>query len=455
MNKTESIPVLVLGVESSIVGYVVKEIPDSPFTVLSYDFKYFEEPLSPMPAAILCGPPMEGMQTSEVAQALRMIYPTTPIFYITSDRSSFNRKQFQKNGFTDAFLLPADQLILIETVKRLLAAIGQIKSFRTVRLMDISSENVLGFDLYLQLPVNKKYIKYASASDVLSDARARRLKEMHVQVASVSEDQISKFYQFTAAQLKKLNSNSGVSETEKKERRESAVRSLFSGIFGEDSKDDTISQGRGMMTDCQEIIKSYILDECETPAAWLDKIMNVSATGGGAYNHSANVSTYAALFSIGTGIGQTDEIALAGLLHDIGLSELPLEIANKQEADMTDTEKQVYQRHPVTSVNMLKEKKLIMSEKVMKIIEQHHERFDGKGYPNAIAGNRVLKDAQILAIADSFDYLMKVEVGKASLSPLQAMQKIQEMNSKSGETKFDPDLLKSIMGLFQMDKKAA
>lgn len=452
MDKKESIPLLALGVESPIVDLVGKEIPDGKINALAYDLKYFEEPMDPPPAGIMCGPSSE-MQASEIAQSLRMIYPEAPIFFITTDRSTFNRKQFQKNGFTDAFLLPADQLILIETVKRLLAALGQMRAFRTVRLMDIPSDNVLGFDLYLQMPVNKKYIKYAGASDVLSEARANRLKQMQVQVAAVSEDQMTKFYQFAAAQLKKLNSSSTMSETEKKEQRENAVRNLFSGIFGEDSKEDTLSQGRSMMTDCQQIIKSYVMDECGSPMTWLDKVMSVSSSGSGAYNHSANVSTYAALFSIGIGMGQADELALAGLLHDIGLSDLPVAITSKSEDQMTKEELEVYHRHPITSVNMLKEKKIILGEKIMKIIEQHHEKFNGRGYPNGVEGTRILKEAQILAIADQFDYLTKVVFGKPTLSPSEAMMKIHEMNSK--EAIYDPSLVQMIMNLFQVSAKAA
>lgn len=450
--------ILSLGVDPAVMEFLSKEIPTCKMDVQPYDLKYFEAALTPSPVAIFCGLPKAEleMQVAEVAQALRMIYNSIPIYFVSIERTSFNRKQLQKNGFTDAFLMPSDQSVFIETIQKMLSALGELKVYRSVRLMDIPSENVLGFDLYLHMPANNKYVKYASSTDVLSEKRLERLHSYEIATASVSEDQMKQFYDFTAAQLSRLGSSNKISETQKKELRENAVRDLFTGIFGEAGKDDTIDKGRAVMNDCQEVIKSYILNESESKNTWFDKIMNVASAAGGAYNHASNVSTYAALFSIGLGIGKPDEIALAALLHDIGMADIPLEIAVKSERERTPEETKAYQRHVMLSVNMLKEKKLMVPENVFKIIAQHHERFDGKGYPDAIPGHRFMKEAQILAIADQFDYLTKVQAGKPAMMPMAAMEEILRRNSASkDEVFYDPQLLLQISNLFHVGKKAA
>ena len=453
----KNIKILSLGVESSINDVVAKEFPYCEIDAQPYDFKYFESPVTPSPAAILCGiPSNDELKIVEVAQSLRMIYTNIPIFFASTQRVQFNRKDMQKNGFTDAFLLPADQQVFSDTLRKLLSVLANLKSFRTVRLVDIPSENTLGFDLYIHMPANNKYMKFASATDVLSKERAERLKNYDIARAAVSEDQIKKFYEYTATQLSKLNSKTTISETEKRELREKAVRDLFTGIFAEAKKEDTIAQGQSVMNDCQEIIKSYILNECQSSASWFEKILTLANNTGGTYHHASNVSTYAALFAIGLGLNNVDEIALAGLLHDIGLADIPLEIAMKEDGKRTPEEETTYRRHPLLSVNMLKEKRMSVPENVSKIILQHHERYDGKGYPEQIEGQRIIKGAQIIAIADLFDYLTVTKPNKLGLAPLVAMEKIIEMNTKTmGEIYFDPQLIQQIHNLFKADKKAA
>ena len=455
MSKAE-LSFLCLGVDAPSLTALTAAVPTANLQASGYEMTFFEQAVPVPPLAILCGTPPEEMQPVEVAQSLRMIYPTTPIFFLTLKRETFNRKSLQKNGFTDAFLLPTDQSVLNDAVQRMLALAGELKVFRNVRLVDIPSDNVLGFDLYLHMPANNKYIKYAASTDVLDASRLERLNNKQINTISVSEDQMEKFYEFTAAQLKKLGSSTTISETEKRQLRERAVRDLFTGIFGESDKADSIGHGREVMNDCQQIIKSYIVGENAQPSKWIDKMLSISSTMGNVYNHAANVSTYAALFSIGLGIGNADEIALAGLLHDIGLADLPSEVTSKEDGERSPEEEAIYRKHPHLSVEMIREKKLIVPEKVMKIIAQHHERFDGKGYPEGVAGPKFLPEAQILALASLFDYLTAVKSGKGRLTPMQAIDEIMKMNSTTeGEMPFDPNLVNQIVGLFQSEAKAA
>jgi HD-GYP domain-containing protein (c-di-GMP phosphodiesterase class II) len=126
------------------------------------------------------------------------------------------------------------------------------------------------------------------------------------------------------------------------------------------------------------------------------------------------------LLAIGLGVGDVDEIGLAGLLHDIGVADLPAEICEKSELDRTEEEKKIYETHPQKSVAMIKNKKIIVSEKVMTIISQHHERYDGKGYPNRPPGERLLVESQLLAVADAIEKITRVVANKARINMLEA-----------------------------------
>jgi HD-GYP domain-containing protein (c-di-GMP phosphodiesterase class II) len=451
--------IALIGMDPICAKLIIETNPDVNFASHPYADNLFEAPISPEPAILLCGPPTDQMAPAEVAQSLRMLYPTTPIYFVTKVRQAFHRVNLIKNGFSDAFLLPNDTSILQVSLTRDLshATSGKVKALRTVQLIDVPPGAVLGFDLYLYFPANKRHIKYVSSTDSLDEKRAQRLVDHKVQSALVSEDQIKDFYSFTASQLRNMG-GSAMSETEKKEKRERAVRDLLSGMFSESSKDDTLTQGRQIMADCQEIVKSYMA-QGESKNPWYNRFLEVSASGENSYSHSANVSTFAALFSVGLGIGNPEEVALAGLLHDIGLSDLPLEISLKDEKDRTPEETAIYQKHPINSIELIKEKKMIVSENVMKFILQHHERYDGRGYPEAISGVRLKPESQLLALADRLDEMTTVREGHPRISHAEAIRQIaKEAADRPGESFIDPALLKKIMSLFptsDIDKKVA
>jgi len=97
-----------------------------------------------------------------------------------------------------------------------------------------------------------------------------------------------------------------------------------------------------------------------------------------------------------------DELQLhaAALVHDIGMAFLPLSLLNKTER-YTDQERKKLLDHPSHSANLLVG--LENWDLAGKIVKQHHERVDGKGYPNNLSKNEIVDGAKILAIADTFE----------------------------------------------------
>ena len=99
----------------------------------------------------------------------------------------------------------------------------------------------------------------------------------------------------------------------------------------------------------------------------------------------------------------TDQIAglyLAGLVHDIGKVIIPTEILVKQ-TKLTEKEFALIQKHPEVGYQILKN--LPFTQPIAVMVQQHHERLDGSGYPFQLKGNEILKGARILAIADTIE----------------------------------------------------
>jgi len=93
-------------------------------------------------------------------------------------------------------------------------------------------------------------------------------------------------------------------------------------------------------------------------------------------------------------------ISRAGILHDIGKIGISDAIINKTEK-LTDGEWEIIKSHPGKAVKILEPLKFLSVES--RIILNHHERYDGKGYPNGLKGEEIGQASLILAVADSFD----------------------------------------------------
>lgn len=439
--------ILSVGLEPDIEKVISDILKNTTVSTMSADVDSLLKPVESAPCIILAGPPKEGLTAPELAQALRMQYPDLPIFLVCTAREGFERKTFIKNGFTDAFLMPMDAANLRTVLSETLAKItnGAIRVYRPVKVIDVDSETKLDFDTSIFMPLNQKYIKMSNAGDPLDNERVEKLKKSKFNSVYVPAEQMKKFYDYSAKRLRSLGAGNPMGATERKEKLSDAVRDLISTLFSEQSA--SFETGQAMMKDCQEIVKSYILQGAETD--WYSRIQQVLGERADTYSHAGNVSTLAALFSMGLGIGKPEDLALAGLLHDIGIAELPAELQLVEPENMTPEQFEEYKKHPALSIKLIQARKIVVPEIVIKAIQQHQELYNGTGYPSGLFGDRICKEAQILALADKFDYLTRLREGKAHLTPSEAVEVLrQEQVNDPSKIKYNPELIKKLLTLF-------
>jgi putative nucleotidyltransferase with HDIG domain len=141
-------------------------------------------------------------------------------------------------------------------------------------------------------------------------------------------------------------------------------------------------------------------------------------------DHSVNVAILAAALAGAMGYeGDTMlEVALGGLLHDIGMCWVPEKIFAKQ-GTLSDAEFSIVKRHPEYGVEIVKNQKAI-SDRVKKIIGQHHERMNGSGYPVGISGNRVDYFALIAGTVDVYHALTSERPYGRAFTPQQALSAV-------------------------------
>lgn len=148
------------------------------------------------------------------------------------------------------------------------------------------------------------------------------------------------------------------------------------------------------------------------------------------YKHSIDVGTMAAVLA--KYMGETDkfvhDIAIAGLLHDIGKEKIPPEIIRKP-SKLTPEEYEVVKKHPLYAYHLLMDSK-DLSENMLLGILNHHENIDGTGYPRGLRDKQIGKMAQILTIVDVYDALVTKRSYKEAKTPSQAIEIMFTMSNK-------------------------
>lgn len=141
------------------------------------------------------------------------------------------------------------------------------------------------------------------------------------------------------------------------------------------------------------------------------------------YKHSNRVQDYSV--KIASKLGLSGEInytiALASLFHDVGKCFIPDEILNKP-SKLSDEEFNYIKKHSTYSSELLQGKFI---DEIAMIVEEHHERLDGSGYPKGLKGDETRTEAKIIAVADSYDAMTSDRAYRNALTPEAAMDELK------------------------------
>ncbi|MBN1685960.1 MAG: HD-GYP domain-containing protein [Spirochaetales bacterium] len=129
-------------------------------------------------------------------------------------------------------------------------------------------------------------------------------------------------------------------------------------------------------------------------------------------------------------------LATAALLHDVGMVKVPDDIISKN-ANLTPDETKKMRAHPLYSYQIIC-KVMGYPEEVGMIALQHHERWDGKGYPRTLSEKKISIEARIITVADAFEAMVKEKPYRNSMIAYAAMRQLLNDNSR----RFDSEVLK-------------
>jgi HD-GYP domain-containing protein (c-di-GMP phosphodiesterase class II) len=143
---------------------------------------------------------------------------------------------------------------------------------------------------------------------------------------------------------------------------------------------------------------------------------------------------------------ELDNLYRAGLLHDIGKIGAPAELIDKA-GRLTNGEYRILSEHPAIGERILEP--IEAYAEVVPMVKQHHEWFNGKGYPDGLTGEEINLGARIMAAADVYDALSTDRPYRAAIDPDQVIEIIKE---RSG-SHFDPMVVDALVEVMENERK--
>ncbi|MBI3921629.1 MAG: HD domain-containing protein [Armatimonadetes bacterium] len=167
-------------------------------------------------------------------------------------------------------------------------------------------------------------------------------------------------------------------------------------------------------------------------------------------NHSTRVSEYSMALARALRYepDQLDGMLFGSLLHDIGKLGVPDDILNKP-GKLSVEEFEVIKSHPVRGAEILAHLETQLPWNILPMVRHHHERWDGRGYPDGLHGENIQYNARVVALADFFDAVTSDRVYRPGMPLKQAIMEIR----RGIATHFDPKLLPVATEVLELEYK--
>ncbi len=285
----------------------------------------------------------------------------------------------------------------------------------------VMEDTTVGCDLYLRSYVNgyPRYVLFCRSDEQFGSDRKGVLIEKNIQKLYVHSTEFKKIFKYQENNLQKIISDNNISTNEKSHAVYYVAKNLTKEIL-EDIGTSEVDLNR--VKSWVEYTMDFILKDENAFSGLISMTSHDYYT----YTHSINLSVLGLLFgkhlrvdpfnlnSFGTGM----------LLHDVGKVEIPLELLNKP-GKLTGEEYEVIMQHPEIGYNLLKHKQNIEEISLLPII-QHHENYDGTGYPYGIGGAEIDFYGRLSRIIDVYDAMTTRRCYSGAMNPFDALNLMSE-----------------------------
>jgi len=269
--------------------------------------------------------------------------------------------------------------------------------------------------------INDEMMVILSEGTLLSKAHITRLAFLDVPVVYVKDEyELSEAFQNVSA----LFDHSSAFISEYKDVIHEA-RSIF-----EEAK----KSGKAPVEKSKEMVNETIAPMSKQSGV-MDYLWEINHLAADVYNHSVRVSILSGVLAKWMQLSkhETQEVILAGFLHDVGKTRFPERLLDKRIETLTGEDREAYEQHTVDG-QMILSASSGLSEGVKRAALQHHEAMDGTGFPFGINGSDIHLYARMIAVADFYDNIITEREGSRKETPFAAIDRI----TADMYTKLDP-----------------
>lgn len=261
------------------------------------------------------------------------------------------------------------------------------------------------------------------AGIALSDRFIERLKDMGIDIVYIDEGHTSDIIP---------------DEVVRDETRKAAVETIYKTVGS--VMDMPATRGRAVAPEMGRTFRSvfgHIIQDLIGRKDVMYSLTNIHVADAYLFNHSVNVAILAGIMGIAKGYNrnQIEDLGVGALLFDIGMTKVPRELLSKS-MPLSPDERIVVERHAAEGFDILRQQHDISLLSAHCAL-QHHERYDGTGYPRGLKKGEIHEYAQIVAIADVYDALTSPRSYRNRHTPSDAIEYL----FAAGNSYFDIDLI--------------
>lgn len=294
-----------------------------------------------------------------------------------------------------------------------------MSNFLPINSKSLRTDTMVGCDLYLLVKTSSdsRYILYCRRDSIFENDKREMLLERNISRIFIKKDDQQKYYEYLESNFQNIISDSRISTDEKTRIVQNVATYLVNDLFI-DPKTGNVSRTKAFAYNMVD----YILQDCNAAHSLLKIAVHERYT----YTHSVNVAAVGTLF--GRNIGLEDnvlkDLCSGILMHDVGKTRINTDILNKN-GKLTKEEFEIIKEHPELGVEVLKEAGCTLEHEYI-ITLQHHENYDGSGYPYGLKKYEIHLCGKIARIIDVYDALTSKRPYSDEIRPFKALVEMKE-----------------------------
>lgn len=257
----------------------------------------------------------------------------------------------------------------------------------------IVRNSVTGFDLFIR--TGDRLVLYRSGRAPFDPDRLLR---SHIDTLYVRRADVRAFEGYVEQHLAAIVEDTAISPAEKADLVYNAANTSLERLYQDPTDADALRHVR--------TVSALTVEQILRSRSILDRLILLASHDYFTYTHSVNVAVYATALGARLGRFSREELhvlGMAAMLHDIGKTRVD-DVILKKKGRLDEEEWKVMRRHPIWGAKILRQTGALPEDGIRVVLE-HHEAYDGSGYPSGARGEEISLMGRVVKIADVFDAL--------------------------------------------------